>query len=114
MPRREDLIRLRHMLEAAQEVVQFTQSKTRADLDSDRQLVLAVVQLLEIIGEAASRVSEQCREDHPEIDWANAIGMRNRLIHAYFDISLAIVWRTIKEDLPPLISYLDNVLAEAN
>lgn len=112
MPHREDQIRMQHMLEAAREAVQFAEGKTRADLDADRKLVLAVVQLLEIIGEAASKVSEQCQEDYPEIDWANAVGMRNRLIHAYFDISLAIVWRTIKEDLPPLISVLTAALAE--
>lgn len=112
MLRREDRIRLRHMLEAAQEAVGFAQDKTRADLDSDRQLVLAVVQLLEIIGEAASKVSEECRDELPHIDWANAVGMRNRLIHAYFDISLTIVWRTIKEDLPPLISWLTQALGE--
>ena len=111
MPRREDLIRLRHMFEAAQEAAGFADGKTRTDLDTDRKLVLALVQLLEIIGEAASKVSEQCREEYPQIDWLDAVGMRNRLIHAYFDVSLTIVWRTIKEDLPPLISLLGDILA---
>ena len=98
------------MLDAAQEAVGFAEGRTEADLESDRMLLLALIQSLEVIGEAASKVSEECREKFPQIDWANAIGMRNRLIHAYFDINLPIVWRTINEDLPPLISLLSAAL----
>ena len=65
---------------------------------------------IEIVGEAASKISEECREDFPQIPWTNIIGMRNRLIHAYFDLNLDILWKTITEDLPPLIAELEKIL----
>lgn len=68
--------------------------------------------MLEIIGEAAAKISNESREELPQIPWLNIIGMRNRLIHAYFDINLDILWKTIKEDLPPLISELQQISKE--
>jgi len=111
MPHKDDLIRIRHMLDAAKEAADFAQGKTKADLQDNRMLLLALVRSLEVIGEAASKVSEPFRHIFPEIAWADAVGMRNRLIHAYFDISLGIIWRTVQEDLPPLISALEGILA---
>lgn len=87
-----DAIRLRHMLDAAREAVSFIHGRTRDDLDLDRQLVLALVKSIEIVGEAASRVTESSRQDLPQIPWDQIIGMRNRLVHAYFDINLDILW----------------------
>jgi uncharacterized protein with HEPN domain len=84
------------------------------ELGRNRVVLLAFVRLLEVIGEAASKVSEQGQEAFPEIDWANIVGMRNRLIHAYFDISLVIVWRTISEDLPPLIELLRPIVGNSD
>jgi uncharacterized protein with HEPN domain len=107
--RKDDLIRLRHMLDAAREADAFSQHKTRSSLDTDRKLVLALVKCIEIIGEAAARISNESREELHQIPWSNIIGMRNRLIHAYFDINLDILWKTIKEDLPPLISALERI-----
>ena len=108
--RKEDEIRLRHMLEAAQEAVSFARGRTREDLGTDRQLVLSLVKDIEILGEAASRVSEAAREQSPAIPWDEIIGMRNRLIHAYFDINLDIVWETVQEDLPGLISLIQPLV----
>jgi uncharacterized protein with HEPN domain len=65
---------------------------------------------LEIVGEAAARVSPEFRESHPEFEWADMIGMRNRLIHVYFDINLNIVWRTVSEELPRLIAQIEPIL----
>ncbi len=107
---KDDLIRLRHMLDAAKEAESFVQNKTRSSLDSDRKLVLALVKSIEILGEAAAKVTNKCREDLPQIPWANIIGMRNRLIHAYFDIDLDVLWRTVIEDLPPLIAALQKIV----
>jgi len=73
-------------------------------------LALALVKDIEIIGEAASRVSEACQAANPQIPWADIIGMRNRLIHAYFDINLNIVWDTITANLVPLIAELVQIL----
>jgi uncharacterized protein with HEPN domain len=105
---KDDLIRLRHMLDAAREAVSFVHNKTRNSLNADRKLVLALVKSIEILGEAAANVTNKCREDLPQIPWPNIIGMRNRLIHAYFDINLDILWKTVIEDLPPLISVLEK------
>ena len=108
--RKDDQIRLRHMLDAAHEAVAFTQGRKRADLDTDRMLALSLVKEIEIIGEAANQIAETSREQLPEIPWADIIGMRNRLVHAYFDINLEILWQTVEQDLPPLIRALERVL----
>ncbi|MCJ7577432.1 MAG: DUF86 domain-containing protein [candidate division Zixibacteria bacterium] len=107
---KDDLIRLRHMLDAANEAESFVQNKTRSSLDSDRKLVLALVKSIEIFGEAAAKVTNKCREDLPQIPWSNIIGMRNRLIHVYFDIDLDVLWKTVIEDLPPLIADLQKIM----
>jgi uncharacterized protein with HEPN domain len=91
------------MLDAAKEAELFSRDKTRKSLDTDRELVLALVKCIEIVGEAAVRISNESREALPQIPWPNIIGMRNRLIHAYFDINLDVLWKTVIEDLPPLI-----------
>jgi len=107
---RSDSIRLRHMLDAAHEAVAFARDRERADLESDRQLVLALVKDIEIMGEAAYQVAQTARQLVPGIPWDDIIGMRHRLVHAYFDINLDILWRTVQDDLPPLIVELERIL----
>jgi uncharacterized protein with HEPN domain len=106
----EDKVRLRHMLDAALEIRQYVQSSIREDLNQDRKLVHSLVRLFEIIGEAASQISEECHEEVPEIPWSVIIGMRNRLIHAYFSINLDVVWITSKDDISSLIKELKKLL----
>jgi len=106
----EDRVRLKHMLDAALEIQQYAQSATREDLSHDRKLVHSLVRLLEIIGEAATQVSEELQEDVPGIPWFVIIGMRNRLIHAYFSIDLDVVWSTSTDDIPFLITELKRLL----
>ncbi len=110
MPQRDDVVLLRDMLDAAKEAVSFAQGKTRADLHQDRKLVLSLVHLVEIVGEAAGKVSKKFQEAHSEIPWPVIVGMRNRLIHAYFDIDIDRVWDTVRDDLPPLIAKLEKVV----
>jgi len=98
------------MLDAALEIRQYVQSSMREDLNQDRKLVHSLVRLFEIIGEAANQVSEELREDVQEIPWSVIIGMRNRLIHAYFSINLDVVWSTSKDDIPSLITGLKKLL----
>ena len=116
MPRfnisREDKVRLQHMLDAASEIQQYVQSSTREDLNRDRKLVHSLVHLIEIIGEAATQVSKELSENSPEVPWSVIIGMRHRLIHAYFSINLNILWSTSTEDIPPLITELKKLLGE--
>jgi uncharacterized protein with HEPN domain len=106
----DDRVRLRHMLDAALEIKQYVAASTREDLDNDRMLVHSLVRLFEIIGEAASQVSDELRENLEEIPWFVIIGMRNRLIHAYFSINLDVVWETSTKDIPPLIEVLERIL----
>lgn len=102
----EDRIRLRHMVEAARDVQAFVTGRQRAELDSNRMLLLAVVRAIEIIGEAASKVSITTREAHPELPWAAIIGMRHRLVHAYFDVDPDIVWMAATVEVPHLLTQL--------
>lgn len=108
----DDLTRLHHIQDAAREAMGFMSGKTREDLEHDRMLVLAIVKDLEIIGEAAGRVSAECRARHPGIPWAVMIGMRNRLTHAYFSIDLDIVFDTVTNDLVLLSEQLKRVIQE--
>lgn len=106
---KDDDVRIRHMLDAAREAVAFVEGRSRPDLDTDRKLNLSLVRLLEIIGEAARGISPEFREAHPDLTWKKMVGMRDHLIHGYFDINLDVVWETVKNDLPPLIEKLEKI-----
>jgi uncharacterized protein with HEPN domain len=109
--RETDRVRLMHMLDAAREAVSFAADRARADLDRDRMLNLSLVHLLEIVGEAARRVSPESREQYPAIPWLDISDMRNRLAHGYEDINLDIVWQVVSAQLSPLITELERILA---
>lgn len=110
MSRHSDLVRLRHMLDHAREAVALIAGKTRAGLTTDRLLQLGLVRLVEIIGEAAARVSKDGRARCPTIPWDDVIGMRNKLIHGYDMVDLNILWDTVTDDLPRLIQELEAAL----
>ena len=110
MSRHNDLIRLQHMLDHTTEAVELTQGKMRNDLDADRLLGLALIRLLEIIGEAANRVSADYRTSHPSIPWAQIISLRNRLIHGYDSVDMDILWEIVSKDLPSLIGRLEIII----
>ena len=84
--------------------------RARGDLDADRTLNLALVRLLEIVGEAAGRVPEEWRSQHPGIPWSQIVGLRNRLIHAYDEVDMDILWEILSSDLPALLAELDQIL----
>ena len=107
---KDDAIRLRHILDAANDALSFIENKNRSSLDNDRQLVLALVKTVEIIGEAASQLSDETKEKLPLIPWQKIIGMRNRLVHAYFDINLDILWKTVADGLWPLLDEISRIL----
>lgn len=106
----EDRIRLQHMVDAALTARRFLSGRQRADLDTDQMLLFAVVRALEIIGEAASRVSSEGRATVPGVPWPAIVGMRNRMVHAYFDIDHEVVWQTVQTELVPLLSVLQATL----
>jgi uncharacterized protein with HEPN domain len=97
---------MRHMLDHASEAVRLGAGRTRADLDADRTFSLAMTRLLEIVGEAAARVSPSARERHPQIPWSAIAGLRNRLIHAYDAVDFDVLWDIVENDLPALIPQL--------
>jgi uncharacterized protein with HEPN domain len=108
--RAEDLIRLRHMVEASQTAMQFVQGRSRTDLQTDQLLLFAVVRAIEVLGEAANKVSEEVRLANTDIPWKAIVGMRNRLIHAYFDVDADMVWETVHVELPALLPHLQALL----
>ena len=106
---KDDKVPIQHILDAAREAVDFSKDRRREDLDNDRQLNLSLIRLLEIIGEAARQISPQFRQQYPDLPWKKMVGMRDRLIHGYFDVNLDVVWRTATQDLPVLIAQLEKI-----
>ena len=111
MPRHDTSTSLRQMRDFAREAVALAAGRSRPDLDADRMLELSLTHLLEIIGEAASRVPENERDTYPRIPWRRLVGLRNRLIHGYDQINLDFVWRIVSDDLPALINELGSIVS---
>lgn len=107
---RHDDAYLLDMLLAAREVGTFTAGLTFQEFKRNRMAQLAILKAVEVVGEAASQISAECKEAHPEIPWVKIIGMRNRLVHGYFNIKLERVWETVQQDLPHLISLLEPLV----
>ena len=107
----EDRIRLLHMIEATETALKFVTGRQRADLNSDQMLLFALVRAIEMFGEAAGKVSEATREAAADIPWGLVVSMRNRLIHAYFDVDNDVVWKTVSEELPELLTKLRALIA---
>jgi uncharacterized protein with HEPN domain len=107
---RDDRVFLRHMLDAAQKAKEFINGRSRNVLDSGEMLALAVVRLLEVLGEAARSVSQEFKNRLSEITWKQISGTRDRLIHGYFDVDHDIIWAILTRDLPPLITQREKLL----
>lgn len=106
----DDRWRLLHIVEAIEQAQAFVEGRQRADLGRDVMLRLALVQLIQIVGEAAARLSEAGRAELPGVPWVQITGMRNRLVHAYFDVDHNIVWDTVQLALPPLLGEIKQHL----
>ncbi|MBM3947457.1 MAG: DUF86 domain-containing protein [SAR202 cluster bacterium] len=112
MSRRDPMVPVRHMLNHAREAVEMVQNRSRTDLDTDRMLNLAFVRLLEVVGEAATRVPEEFQSRHPQVPWRDVADLRHRLIHAYDTVDFDILWTILHDDLPALIAQLQAIVAE--
>lgn len=99
------------MRDHAAEAVALVDHRKRRDLDTDRVLMHALTRLVEIVGEAASRVPKDVQTKHHVVPWPDVIGMRNRLIHGYDQVDLDVLWATLDDDLPTLIGQLDRILS---
>jgi len=107
----DDLLRLRHMRDFAREVIQFANDAQQKDLDNNRMLVRAIAMSVGTIGEAASQISQEFRDQHPEIPWRDVIATRNFLYHVYWMIQNDILWKTATVSVPDLLAKLENILA---
>ena len=112
MSRRDDRVSLVDMLIHAEEAVVLLGEATLNDLIEDRVKQLALRKLVEVVGEAANRVSEGTQQQYAAIPWSQIIGLRNRLVHGYDDVDLGILWEIIQADLPPLIEQLKAIVSE--
>ena len=104
---RGDEAYLLDMLLAARDAEEFASESTFAKFECDRLRQHALIKAIEIIGEAASRVSARTQDLNPEIPWREIVGMRNRLVHAYFEVDVELLWETVQRDIPKLIALLE-------
>lgn len=98
------------MLLAARKVIQFTHDISWERFERDELVQNAVMRQIQIIGEAARKVSLQCQQEHPDIPWNEIIGMRNRLVHEYFRIIPRRVWDVVEKDIPELIRLIEPLV----
>lgn len=105
----DDISRLNHIIDAANEAVQFLGSMTREELSKDRKTLQAIIRSIEIIGEASSKLSSDFKGKNDKIPWGDIIGMRNWLSHGYFNVDTEHIWSTVKTDIPDLLSKLNEL-----
>jgi uncharacterized protein with HEPN domain len=107
-----DRIRIQHIIDAAQEALSFVRDTDQENFSKNRMMILSVIKEIEIIGEAASKITDETKLKYLDVPWKDIVGMRNRLIHGYFDVDVQIVWNTTRINLPPLVSSLEAILAK--
>jgi len=107
----DDRRSLEQMLETVRLIRAIIRGQTRKAFDADEVRQLALLHLIQVLGEAASRVSAVFREEHPELPWGQMVGMRNRIVHGYNHVDPDIVWRVATEDLEPVLAALERILA---
>lgn len=100
------------LLNNARKAVAFVSGMTYQDFERDEKTQYAVIRALEILGEAAKKVPSDVKTAYPEIPWREIGGMRNKLIHDYTGVNLMVIWRTLQQDLPPLIQQLQRLLSD--
>jgi len=114
MTQRDDQVYVGHMLDTANKAIGFVQSITRETFDNNELLRLSLTHLLQIIGEAARRVSPDFRAAYPQIDWKAIVGMRSKVVHDYLNVDEDIVWDTVLNELPSLVNELERILNADN
>lgn len=107
---RDDAAYLLDILIAARDELSFVLGLTWEQFEESRLHQNAVIKTIEIIGEAAGRLSNETKTTHAEIPWAEIIGMRHRLVHGYFEVNVRYVWDTVQRDLQPLIALIEPLV----
>ena len=108
--RRDDAAYLLDMLLSARDAAEFSAGLTFPQFEQSQLHQNAILKAIEIIGEAAARISEETKQVHPGIPWPEIIGMRNRLVHAYFEVDLKRVWKIAQQDIPRLIGLIEPLV----
>jgi uncharacterized protein with HEPN domain len=109
----EDVVLVRDMLDHARKAIAATRGRSREDLDRDDLLAAGLERFIEVVGEAASKVSDGTRRELPHIPWREIVGMRNRLVHGYASVDHDITWDVVTGDLPRLATSLEKALEDA-
>lgn len=107
----DDRTRILHMIEAAEAASRFLTDRSREDIDGDLMLRFALVRAVEVFGEAATKISAPMKAEISEIPWPEITAMRNRLVHAYFDIDPNILWKAVSEEIPALLPRLRALIS---
>ena len=106
----ENSLRLRHILDAIDAIGNYVGEVDEEQFNRDAMRHDAVIRQIEIIGEAATHLTEDLRKEHPDIPWTLIVGTRNRLIHGYTAVSLKFVWKIVKTELPKLKNGIKRIL----
>ncbi|MEW6030199.1 MAG: DUF86 domain-containing protein [Chloroflexota bacterium] len=112
MPLEDDLVYVGHMLDMARRGVEALKSRTRAEYDGDDILRLGLTHIVQVIGEAARKVSPEFQQVHPEIPWRKIVGMRHRIVHDYMRVDEDVLWQVVTNDLPALLPLLERIAPE--
>ena len=112
MTQHDDAIGLRHMLDYAREAAALVQNTTRDDLHANRVLSLALVRLLEIVGEGVKRLPLNLRSRYPSVPWKEIAGTRDHLSHGYDDVDYQVLWDAVQQDLPVLLATVEQMLTD--
>lgn len=105
----DDAVYVQHMLESIEHIETYTEDVDEGAFKESPLIQDAVIRHLEIVGEAATRVSEDAQDRFDDVPWRDITGMRNKLIHGYFGVDVDVVWETVVEDLPPLKRALERI-----
>ncbi len=109
---RDDSVLIGHILDTARKIAARVSSLSREQYDRDAELRDAIAYRIQVIGEAASKISPKYRANHPEVPWARVIGMRHRIVHDYLNVNYKILWEAAKNDIPKLIESIEALVQE--
>ena len=108
---KDDLVYAGHMLDMARKALDLVRGKSRQDYNSDETLRFALTHLVQVVGEAARRLSAKFCDAHPQIPWKAIVGMRHKVVHDYMNIDEDVVWDTVVTELPPLVTELEKIVS---
>ena len=112
--KKDENVYLEHMLICIEKIDEFSKNSDYESFLKNEVLQNAIIRLISIIGEASAKISNELRDSHTEISWIDIRGMRNRIVHDYFNVRLEVVWNTMKNELPVLKSQIIKILDELN